>query len=540
MCFGKFFADCLIGCRISCLGILKSSGQICNALVNGCGICLVVDCVLEIGLCLVKVFFKGCDCLVDSLVCLFDEVKSALSLCICESVEQVVDISNGVCNRIKLTVLGEELVKLFDRLFHFCVHNCVAADGNVACDIIVFIQEGVVVEVSVHHIGIVLIKADQIAVDRLKCANTNIDHLSADIKIEITVNTITCRLDRKGAIINVNICFIFAINTHISGNNRDLGAHKVKRSILKRECGFGYHNVQFDLININGRAKQIITLCIDVDFTCFAGCARGRIQGQNHAQLRCKHNSRTIKIKTCVLGGNVEDRARKEDLGIIIDANAVIARLNIENAVYDTERVFSLGVDINRNAMVVCRKIEGGIFPLNVATVCIDCVIHRNNGYGSICSKEIGIAERKTIVACSNENSTCGGEDNTAVTDVNAVIPGVNCKGGICNGKDAVLNLNAILLCVNGNGSAVLNSKGCIEPENTNLGIDGQRTLANNYKLAAHSTNTCAIDQSVRIECVIIFIGVCGDGVLTFQLHDVHIVLKSNNGCCTNILKAEV
>ena len=176
--------------------------------------------------------------------------------------------------------------------------------------------------------------------------------------------------------------------------------------------------------------------------------------------MRCKHNSRTVKIKTCILGSNVENRARKEDFGITINADAVIARFNIENAIHNTERVSFLGVGINRNAVVVCRKIEGGIFPLNVAIVYIDCVIRRNNGYGSICSKEIGIAERKAIVVCSNENSTCGGEDNTAVTDVNAVIPCVDGKGGICNGKDAALNLNAILLCVNGNGSTVLNSKG--------------------------------------------------------------------------------
>ena len=296
--------------------------------------------------------------------------------------------------------------------------------------------------------------------DRLKCANADIDHLSADIKIEITVNAITCRLNRKSAIINVNIRFIFAINAHISGNNRDLGAYKVKRSRIEFKCGFGCHNVQFDLININGRVTQIIALCIDVDLTYITGCAGGGIQGQNHAQLRCKHNSRTIKIKTCVLGGDIENRSCKEDFGVTINADAVIARLNIKNALRYREGVFFLGVGINRNAVVVCRKIEGGIFPLNVAIVCIDCIIHRNNGYGSICSKEIGIAERKAIVVCSNENSTCGGEDNTAVTDVNAVIPCVDGKGGICNGKDAVLNLNAILLCVNGNGSTVLNSKG--------------------------------------------------------------------------------
>ena len=429
-------------------------------MVNGCGISLGINCILEIGLSVCKVLIKGCECRIDCLVCLFDEVKSALAFCICEGIEQVVYVCNFARDRIELAVLGEQLIKLFERLFHFYVHDCVAADGNVACDIIVFIHKGEVAEDSVHHIVIVLIKADRIAVDRLKCANADIDHLSADIKIEITVNAITCRLDRKCAIINVNIRSIFAINAHISGNNRDLGAHKVKRSRIKRKCSFGYHNVQFDLININGRVAQIIALCIDVDLTYITGCAGGGIQGQNHAQLRCKHNSRTIKIKTCILGGNIENRACKEDFGITINADAVIARLNIENAVHNTERVSFLGVGINRNAVVVCRKIEGGIFPLNVAIVCIDCIIHRNNSYGSICSKEIGIAERKAIVVCSNENSTCGGEDNTAVTDVNAVIPCVDGKGGICNGKDAVLNLNAILLCVNGNGSAVLNSKG--------------------------------------------------------------------------------
>ena len=380
--------------------------------------------------------------------------------CFFECVERFVQCCNVVCNCIKLAVLGEQLVKFFDCLFHFCIHCCVAADGNVACNIIVFVPESVAVAVSVDHVVVLFFIIDLFTVDRLKCTNTDIDHLSADIKIEITVNAITCRLDRKGAIINVNIRFIFAINTHISGNNRDLRAHKVKRSIIKRKCGFGCHNVQFDLININGCARQMIALCIDVDFTCFAGCAGGRIQGQNHAQLRCKHNSRTVKIKTCIPGSNVENRARKEDFGITINADAVIARFNIENAIHNTERVSFLGVGINRNAVVVCRKIEGGIFPLNVAIVYIDCIIHRNNGYGGICSKEIGIAERKAIVVCSNENSTCGGEDNTAVTDVNAVIPCVDGKGGICNGKDAALNLNAILLCVNGNGSAVLNSKG--------------------------------------------------------------------------------
>ena len=429
-------------------------------MVDRFGICLGVDCILEIGLRICKILIKGCERRIDCLVRLFDQVESALSLCICEGIEQIVDASDGVCDAFKLAALRNQLVEVFDRLLHFYIHSSIAADGNVACDIIVFIQEGGAVEDSVHHIVMVLIKADRIAVDRMKCANADIDHLSADIKIEITINTTTCRLDRKGAIINVNIRFIFAINAHISGNNRDLGAHKVKRSRIEFKCGFGYHNVQFNLININGHARQIIALCIDVDLTYITGCAGGGIQGQNHAQLRCKHNSRTIKIKTCVLGGNIENRSCKEDFGITINADAIVACFNIENTVRYKEGVFSLGVGINRNAVVVCRKIEGGIFPLNVAIVYIDCIIHRNNGYGSICSKESGIAERKAIVVCSNENSTCGGEDNTAVIDVKAVNSGVNCKGGICNGKDAVLNLNAILLCVNGNGSAVLNSKG--------------------------------------------------------------------------------